>query len=63
MEAATEGDGFADGPALRAKYGDDALRGPSQSITKVIEPSAQQGHWATTIAHLPTATTPDSSGW
>ncbi|MEU3718845.1 hypothetical protein [Streptomyces californicus] len=28
LEAVMEGDGFADGPAFRAKYGDNALKGP-----------------------------------
>ncbi len=38
-----EGDGFACGPALRAKYGDNALKGPSRSITKAIKRGAEHG--------------------
>ncbi|MEU6632860.1 hypothetical protein ABZ905_31940 [Streptomyces parvus] len=63
VEAAIEGNGFANGPAFRTKYGDNALRGPSQSITKAIKRGAEQGHWALTISHPLTATTPDKAGW
>ncbi len=38
-----EGDGFAGGPAFRAKYGDNALKDPSRSITKAIKRGAEHG--------------------
>ncbi|MFB8025976.1 MULTISPECIES: hypothetical protein [unclassified Streptomyces] len=63
VEAAVEGDGFADGPAFREKNGETALRGPSQSITKALKRGAEQGHWSADIAHPLTPTTPDKKGW
>ncbi|MFC9620076.1 hypothetical protein ACFTXM_08790 [Streptomyces sp. NPDC056930] len=63
LEAAIEGDGFADGQAFREKYGDNALRGPSQSITKAIKRGAEQGHWSASIAQVLKPTTPDKEGW
>ncbi|MFF7328262.1 hypothetical protein [[Kitasatospora] papulosa] len=63
IEAAVEGGGFADGPAFREKNGENALRGPSQSITKAIKRGAEQGLWSAEIAHPLTPTTPDKGSW
>lgn len=63
VEAAVEGDGWADGLAFRRKYGENALRGPSQSIRKALKRGAEQGHWSSDIAHPLTATTPDKPSW
>ncbi|MEU9925125.1 hypothetical protein AB0H51_28220 [Streptomyces griseoluteus] len=63
VEAAVEGNGWVDGPAFRAKWGDSALRGPSQSITKAIKRGAEQGHWPADIPPPFRPTTPDKEGW
>ncbi|MGW0956048.1 hypothetical protein [Streptomyces sp. NPDC002545] len=63
IEAAIEGNGWVDGPAFRAKYGDSSLRGPSQTITKAIKRGAEQGHWSPDITPPFRPTTPDKSGW
>ncbi|MEU3036546.1 hypothetical protein [Streptomyces griseoaurantiacus] len=63
VEAAIEGEGWVDGPAFRAKWGDGALRGPSQSITKAIKRGAEQGHWSPGITPPFRPTTPDKDGW
>ncbi|WP_367575262.1 hypothetical protein [Streptomyces griseoaurantiacus] len=63
VEAAIEGKGWVDGPAFRAKWGERALRGPSQSITKAIKRGAEQGHWSPDITPPFRPTTPDKDGW
>ncbi|MEV5194757.1 hypothetical protein AB0K86_19900 [Streptomyces clavifer] len=63
IEAAVEGNGWVDGPAFREKYGENAMRGPSQSIRKALKRGTEQGHWSADIAHPLTATTPDKQGW
>ncbi|MBV1940857.1 hypothetical protein KUF83_30445 [Streptomyces sp. BV286] len=63
IEAAVEGEGWVDGPAFRAQWGESALRGPSQSITKAIRRGAEQGHWSPTITPPFTPTAPDKEGW
>lgn len=63
VEAAVEGDGWLDGKAFRRKWGETALRGPSQSITKAIKRGAEQGHWSAGITPPFTPTTPDKAGW
>jgi hypothetical protein len=66
MRAAIESpaaDGWVDGPAFREKYGDGALRGPSQAITKALKRGAEQGHWSPDITPPLKATTPDRAGW
>ncbi|MFI9155744.1 hypothetical protein [Streptomyces sp. NPDC053367] len=63
VEAAIEGGGWVDGPAYRAEWGERALRGPSQSITKAIKRGAEQGHWSPKITPPFRPTTPDKNGW
>ncbi|AWI32721.1 hypothetical protein [Streptomyces tirandamycinicus] len=63
FDAAIEGEGWVDGPAFREKWGDNALRGPSQTITKAIKRGAERGHWSADITPPFTPTTPDKSGW
>ncbi|MFJ2566571.1 hypothetical protein ACIO02_27180 [Streptomyces sp. NPDC087568] len=61
--AAIEGNGWVDGPAYREQWGETALRGPSQTITKAIKRGAEQGHWSPDITPPFRPTTPDKSGW
>jgi hypothetical protein len=63
VEAAIEGNGWVDGPAFRAKRGETALRGPSQSITKAIKRGDEQGHWSPDITPPFRPAAPDKSGW
>lgn len=63
VEAAIEGEGWVDGNAFRAKWGQTALRGPSQSITKAIRRGAEQGYWSPNITPPFRPTTPDKNGW
>ncbi|MET7913966.1 hypothetical protein ABZS98_38290 [Streptomyces avermitilis] len=63
VEEAVEGEGWVDGPAFRAKWGESALRGPSQSITKAIKRGAEQGLWSLDITPPFRPTTPDKEGW
>ncbi|MEU6258647.1 hypothetical protein [Streptomyces sp. NPDC047043] len=63
VEAAIEGEGWVDGPAFRERWGETALRGPSQSITKAIKRGAEQGHWSPDITPPFQPTTPDKNGW
>lgn len=62
VEAAIDGNGWVDGPAFRAKWGDTALRGPSQTITKAIKRGAGQGHWSPGITPPLRPTTPERAG-
>ncbi|MEU7228886.1 hypothetical protein [Streptomyces chrestomyceticus] len=63
VAAAVEGNGWLDGPAYRVKLGENAFRGPTQSITKAIKRGAEQGHWSESIPHPFTPTAPDKTGW
>ncbi|MFE7940566.1 hypothetical protein ACFU46_24830 [Streptomyces griseoincarnatus] len=63
VEAAIEGKGWVDGPAFRAKWGETALRGPSQTITKAIRRGAERGDWSPEITPPFKPTTPDKQGW
>ncbi|MEU5181117.1 hypothetical protein AB0G49_13805 [Streptomyces longwoodensis] len=63
VEAAIQGDGWLDGNAYREKWGDRALRGPSQSITKAIKRGADNGLWSPDITPPFRPTTPDKEGW
>ncbi|MEV6179903.1 hypothetical protein [Streptomyces sp. NPDC052015] len=63
VEAAVEGGGWLDGNAFREQWGDSALRGPSQSITKAIKRGAEEGHWSPDITPPFRPTTPDKEGW
>ncbi|AXI91336.1 hypothetical protein SAM9427_36840 (plasmid) [Streptomyces sp. ETH9427] len=63
VEAAVEGEGWVDGPSFREKYGENALRGPSQTITKAIRRGAERGDWSPEITPPFKATTPDKEGW
>ncbi|PNV30901.1 hypothetical protein C1708_33015 [Streptomyces sp. DH-12] len=63
VEAAIEGEGWVDGPSFRAKWGETALRGPSQTITKAIRRGAERGDWSPEITPPFKPTTPDKQGW
>lgn len=63
VEAAVAGEGWVDGKAFRAQWGDNALRGPSASITRAIKRGSEQGLWSADITPPFTPTTPDKSGW
>ncbi|MFJ8210577.1 hypothetical protein [Streptomyces sp. NPDC096033] len=63
LEAAVEGDGWLDGPAFRARYGERAFYGPSQTITKAIKRGAEQGLWPVDITPPLRPTTPGPEGW
>ncbi|MFD9248422.1 hypothetical protein [Streptomyces bottropensis] len=63
VEAAVAGEGFVNGKTFREHGGDNAFRGPSQSITKAIKRGAEQGLWPADIQRPFTPTTPDKSGW
>jgi hypothetical protein len=63
VEAAIEGEGWIDGPAYREKWGETALRGPSQTITKAIRRGAERGDWSPGITPPFKPTTPDKAGW
>ncbi|MFD4933379.1 hypothetical protein [Streptomyces virginiae] len=61
--AAVEGKGFADGAAFRKQYGENSLKGPSQSITKAVKAGAELGYWGRSMTSPIKATTPDKNGW
>ncbi|MEU8433840.1 hypothetical protein AB0F18_13115 [Streptomyces sp. NPDC029216] len=58
-----DGDGWLDGPAFRAQYGERAFYGPSQTITKAIKRGAEQGLWPTDITPPLRPTSPGPEGW
>ncbi|MFD9575358.1 hypothetical protein ACFWBI_36765 [Streptomyces sp. NPDC059982] len=63
LDAAIEGQGWVDGPAFRAQWGENSMRGPSQTITRAIKRGAEQGHWPPDITPPIRPTTPDKTGW
>ncbi|MFC9166029.1 hypothetical protein ACFTZ8_35150 [Streptomyces fungicidicus] len=63
VEAAVAGNGWVDGPSFREQWGENAFRGPTQSLTKAIKRGAEQGHWPSDIVPPFTPTTPDKAGW
>ncbi|MFE2433079.1 hypothetical protein ACFXJ5_41065 [Streptomyces sp. NPDC059373] len=64
IDTAVNGNGWVDGPAYRKEFGEQALRGPSATITKAIKRGAAEGLWSSDIPHPLRATTPaPGQGW
>ncbi|MER5737334.1 hypothetical protein ABT117_16870 [Streptomyces sp. NPDC002262] len=63
LRALAEGDGWVDGEEYRQKYGENALRGPTASITKSVTKGIKE-KWLPEGATLPVTSTYDGrSSW
>ncbi|MFG2774728.1 hypothetical protein [Streptomyces sp. NPDC048350] len=63
LRAVAEGDGWVDGEAYRAKHGENALLGPTASITKAVTKGIREG-WLPEGTVLPLTSTYDGrSSW
>ncbi|MEU3499494.1 hypothetical protein ABZ726_01570 [Streptomyces hundungensis] len=63
LRAITEGEGWVDGEEFRKKYGDNAVQGPTTSITTAVKRGIREG-WLPEDAELPLESTYDGrSSW